>query len=262
MKVLFFGDIVGKPGRKAIAAVLPQLKEEVQPDIVIANVENIAHGKGITASTLAELTTAGIQIGTGGDHTFSKPEIIGLLQDEKIKLVRPANFPEAPAGVGQKTFQVSGKTIHVINLLGQFGMVRPIVESPFEAIQRLMKGPLPAADAILVDLHAEATSEKVAMGWYLDGKVSAVLGTHTHVPTADPRILPNGTAYVTDVGMVGLRDSSLGVDKDMAIQRFLTGTKVAFEIPEHGPVSVNAVLITIAEGTATAIERIYREIEV
>lgn len=262
MKILFFGDIVGKPGRKAVAAVLPQLRSELQPDVVMANVENIAHGKGITRSTLQELIVAGIDIATGGNHSFSKPDVLEIFATEPNILTRPINFPNVTAGRGEKMFEVSGKKVYVINLLGEWGMHIDRLENPFSVIERLLKKGLPDADAIIVDFHAETTSEKVMMGWYLNGKVSAVLGTHTHVPTADTRVLPGQTAYVTDIGMVGLRDSSLGVDKDLSLQRFLTGAKVAFEIPEHGIVAVNAVLITIESGRATAIERIYREITV
>lgn len=262
VRILFLGDIVGKPGRRAIIKILPQLKQEFQPDVVMANVENLAHGKGITSSTLKEIITAGIEIGTGGNHTFSKPEANELLAAEPNILVRPANLPAGTPGQGAKMFTVSQKKVFVINLLGQHGMKEGGVDSPFVIMKNLLDRGLPEADAIVLDMHAEATSEKVAMGWYLDGKVSAVLGTHTHVPTADARILPHGTAYITDVGMVGLRDSSLGVDKDLALQRFLTEQKVPHEIPESGIVAVNAVLVDISDQRATSIKKIYKEIEV
>ncbi len=262
MKILFFGDIVGKPGRKAIAAVLPQLRTELQPNVVMANIENAAHGKGITKSTLQDLIAAGIDIGTGGNHSFSKPEAREIYANEPNIVTRPINFPNETVGSGQKMFEVSGKKVYVINLLGEYGMHIDRLENPFSVMGRLLNKGLPTADAIIVDFHAETTSEKVVMGWYLDGKVSAVLGTHTHVPTADTRLLAKGTAFVTDVGMVGLRDSSLGVDKDLALQRFLTGTNVAFEIPEHGIVAVNAVLMTFTDGRAISMERIYREVTV
>lgn len=262
MKILFFGDIVGKPGRKAVTAVLPHLRQEFQPDVVMANAENIAHGKGITRNTLQDLIDAGVDIATGGNHSFSKPDVVEILASEPNILTRPINFPNVTVGRGEKMFEISQKKVYVINLLGEWGMHIDRLENPFTVMERLLKKGLPDADAIIVDFHAETTSEKVMMGWYLDGRVSAVLGTHTHVPTADHRILPKSTAYITDIGMVGLRDSSLGVDKDLSLQRFLTGTKVAFEIPEHGIVAVNAVLITIENGQATAIERIYREITI
>lgn len=262
IRILFIGDIVGKPGRKAVSALLPLLKQEYGPDVVMANVENLAHGKGMTTSTLGEMVTAGIQIGTGGNHTFSKPEANELLAAEPNILVRPLNMPAGTPGKGMKTFTVSGKKVVVINLLGQHGMNMEGVDSPFATMEQLRRQGLPEADAIIVDLHAETTSEKVCLGWYLDGLVSAVLGTHTHVPTADARVLPKGTAYITDVGMTGLRDSSLGVDKDISIQRFLTGQRLGNEIPDGGLVTFSAVLIDIDHGQATSIQPVYREISV
>lgn len=257
MTVLFIGDIVGKPARRAVAALLPDLIRELGVEFVIANVENLAHGKGLTASTLDEVVAAGVQAGTGGNHTFAKPEAKELFATEPNILVRPMNFPTGTPGQGQKVFQVGQKTVLVVNFLGEFGMKVPDVENPFAALQH-WNADHPTADAIIVDFHAEATSEKVNAGWYLDGKVAAVLGTHTHVPTADERILPHGTGYISDVGMVGLRDSSLGVDKDLTLQRYLTGRPAPHEIPDHGPIQFNAVLLHIEGNTCTKIERISR----
>lgn len=257
MKILFIGDIVGKPGRKAVSQLLPDLKKELGVEFVIANVENAAHGKGITASTLQELIDAGIDAGTGGNHTFSKPEANELYAVKNNILVRPMNAPAGTPGVGQKTFKVGQKTVMVVNFMGEFGMNLEGVENPFIAVQAWWNSK-PAADVIIVDIHAEATSEKVGFGWYLDGKVGAVLGTHTHIPTADARILPKGAGYITDVGMVGLRDSSLGVDKDLALQRFLTGQKAPNEIPDHGLVVFNAVLLELDGNSCTRIEPIVR----
>lgn len=262
MKILFIGDIVGKPGRKAVVALLPKLRQEYAIDVVVANVENLAHGKGITASTWQEMRTVGVDIGTGGNHTFSKPQAAELYSDQSQPLVRPFNLPPETAGQGSKVFTVSQKKVLVINLFGQHCMSFDPVDSPFQAMEALLKKGLPAADVSMVDIHAEATSEKVCLGWFLDGKVGLVMGTHTHVPTADLRILPGGTAYVTDVGMVGLRDSSLGVDKDAAIQRFLNGTKAPNEITDHGLVTFNSVLVEIRNGQAVAAQRIDREVEV
>ena len=261
MKILFIGDIVGKPGRKAVTQLLPDLKQELGVELVIANVENAAHGKGITSSTLKELTDAGIDVGTGGNHTFSKPEASELHAEQTSILVRPMNLAAGTPGVGQKTFKVGQKTVLVVNFIGEFGMNLVGVENPFAAVQAWWNS-APQADVIIVDIHAEATSEKVNFGWYLDGKVGAVLGTHTHVPTADARILPKGTGYITDVGMVGLKDSSLGVDKDMALQRFLTGQKAPNEIPDHGLVTFNAVLLTLDGQTCISIQPIVREVTV
>lgn len=262
MKILFIGDIVGKPGRRAVVALLPKLRREYKIDAVIANVENLAHGKGITASTWQEIRDAGVDIGTGGNHTFSKPQAAELYSDKSQPLVRPVNLSPETAGQGLKVFTVSQKKVLVINLFGQHFMSFDPVDSPFKAMADLLEKGLPKADVAVVDMHAEATSEKVCLGWYLDGKVSMVMGTHTHVPTADLRILPGGTAYVTDVGMVGLRDSSLGVDKDAAIQRFLNDTKAPNEIADNGIVTFNSILVEICNGKAIAAERIDREVEV
>lgn len=258
MRLLFLGDVVGKPGRRAVAALLPDLRRELAVDLVIANTENAAHGKGLTSSTWAELRQAGVDVSTGGNHTFSKPEAAVVHGQSDEPLVRPLNLAGAP-GQGEKTFQVGQKSVTVVNLLGQFGMNLPDVENPFITIQRWWQEHRPA-NVIIVDVHAEATSEKINLGWYLDGKVTAVIGTHTHVATADARVLPNGTGYITDVGMVGLRDSSLGVDKDLALQRFLTGQAAPNEIPETGLVGFNAVLFeSTGDGHCATFERLYRE---
>lgn len=261
VKILFIGDIVGKPGRRAVAQLLPGLKQELGVEFVIANLENAAHGKGLTSSTLQEIIDAGVQAGTGGNHTFSKPEAAVLHAAEPNILIRPINLPAGTPGVGQKTFTVGQKKVLVVNFIGEFGMSLEGVENPFVALERWWREH-PPADTIIVDVHAEATSEKVNFGWYLDGKAAAVLGTHTHIPTADARILPHGTAYITDVGMVGLRDSSLGVDKDLALQRFLTGRPVPSEIPDRGLVRFNAVLLDVDGNTGTRIEPIVRTVTV
>lgn len=261
VRILFIGDIVGKPARHAVTQLLPGLKKELGVEFVIANLENLAHGKGINASSLQEMITAGVDAGTGGNHTFSKPEANELYSAPDNILVRPMNMPVGTPGVGQKTFKVGQKTVMVVNFMGEFGMKVAGVENPFAAMQRWWNDH-PAADTIIVDMHAEGTSEKVNAGWYFDGKIGAVLGTHTHVATADARILPKGTGYITDVGMVGLRDSSLGIDKDLTLQRFLTGQKIQHEIPEHGVVSLNAVLLDLDGNICTSIAPIVRIVTV
>lgn len=259
MIILFIGDIVGKPARKAVSQLLPELRRELRVDLVIANVENLAHGKGITPSSWQEMRAAGVDVGTGGNHSFSKPEGKLLFADDAQPLIRPINFPPGSPGQGQKTFTVGQKKVLVVNCMGEFGIRYDDVENPFEALQHWWAH-RSAADAIIVDFHAEATSEKVNAGWYLDGKVAAVLGTHTHVPTADHRILPHGTGYITDVGMVGIKDSSLGVDKDITLQRFLTARPAANEIPEHGLVQLNAILLQLEGNRCISISPIVREI--
>jgi hypothetical protein len=254
MNILFFGDIVGRPGRRALAQELPKLRQQYQADVVLAQMENLAHGKGVTKSTLQEVIDAGVDIGTGGNHLFAKPEVHDLLNREPNILVRPANMDAALPGQGKKTFQVGQNSVTVINLLGEFGMPFAPVESPFVAAQRLLET-ISSNETVIVDFHAETTSEKTALGWLLDGRVSLIVGTHTHVPTADERILPNGTGFITDLGMVGLRNSSLGVDKDQALQRFLTGKKSSFDIPEHGPVVIHGLAATISRGRTTHLNR-------
>lgn len=258
MKILFIGDIVGKPGRASVAQVLPSLRKELKVDLVIANVENLAHGKGVTQKTWAEMQRAGVDVGTGGNHTVSKDDARMLLAAPETKLIRPANYADMP-GTGDVTVAVGDEKIRVLNLVGQAFMDEG-VPSPFKTADELLTA---KRGISILDMHAEATSEKVAMGWHLDGRVSAVIGTHTHVPTADSRILPGGTAYVTDAGMCGLRDGIIGVDREAIMPRFLSGEKKTHAIAEHGPVVFNAVLLDIDNtGRARTISRIDREVTV
>jgi len=250
IKILFFGDIVGKPGRQAIAKSIPELKKEFSPDLIMANAENLAHGTGLTSKTLKECQTAGIDFFTSGNHIWKKPEALQLLKDEQTPVIRPANFISDYPGSGYKKIAIGSENLVVVNLNGQV-----FIEEQFSNKD---------SKCLFVDFHAEATSEKVAMGWYLDGRVSAVIGTHTHVPTADEQILPQGTAYQTDVGMCGLKDSVIGVDKDIILNNFTNDQTRAHDISEHGLVVVNAVLVTIntETGKAVSCQRINREIKV
>lgn len=258
MKILFIGDIVGKPGRAIVAQLLPSLRKELKIDLVIANVENLAHGKGFTQKTWTEMQRAGVDVGTGGNHTVSKDDARMLLAEPDIKLVRPANYADMP-GSGECQIDVAGTQVRILNLVGQ-AFMDETVASPFKTADELL---MAKTGITILDMHAEATSEKVAMGWHLDGRVSAVIGTHTHVPTADSRILPNGTAYVTDAGMCGLRDGIIGVDREAIMPRFLTGEKKTHAIAEHGPAVFNAILLDIDDaGHARTITRVDREIEV
>jgi len=241
MKILFFGDIVGQPGRQAIKKILPQWQKKYQPDLVVANGENLAHGSGVTEKSLKEILEAGVDLVTLGDHTWDQKGTVDLLNNEQLPLIRPANFPPGLPGQGYRSVEVRTKKALVINLIGQVSMHEDY-DCPFRKADEILEEKSEEADIIIVDWHAEATSEKVCLGWYLDGRVSAVLGTHTHVSTADARILPQGTAYISDVGMVGVRDSSLGRDKETAIKRFLTQMNQRLEVAQ-GPVEVNAVLV-------------------
>lgn len=256
MRVLMIGDVVGKPGRRAVAALVPGLRKELALDIVIANGENAAAGKGLTVSTAKDLFDAGVDVITSGNHIWDQKDIIPYL-DGEAPVLRPANYPPGVPGRGLE--RCRGLT--VINLMGRTFMYE--IDDPFRIADRLLEGVEPGTP-ILVDMHAEATSEKTAMGWYLDGRVSAVVGTHTHVPTADPRILPKGTAFVTDTGMCGPLDSIIGVDPQPVIRKFLTGMPARFSVAESSRrVQFNAVLVDIDEATgkARSIERADREWE-
>lgn len=264
LTILFFGDIVGKPGRKALAAVLPDMKKELQPDLVVANAENIAHGVGITSKTMEECRQAGVDFFTSGNHAYKKPDVLNIFADPDAPLIRPANFLDQQAGDGSRTLTIGKMPLLMVNLNGQV-FIEEKFSSPFTAIDQILaKSQKANLAGIFVDLHAEATSEKVAFGWYVDGRVSAVIGTHTHVPTADETILPKGTAYITDVGMVGLKESVIGVDKDIILNNFTNTETTAHDIPEHGVCVIHAVQITIDPATrrATSIKRIYREVTI
>ena len=243
MKILFFGDIVGRPGREALREIIPQWKKKYQPDLILANGENLAHGRGITEKALKEILEAGVDLVTSGDHIWNQKGIVSLLEDKEIPLLRPANFPKGVPGQGARIIEIRTKKILVINLISRVFMHMDY-DCPFRRADELLEELAEETDGIIVDWHSQATSEKVALGWYLDGRVSAVLGTHTHIPTADARILPKGTAYISDVGMVGVRDSSLGADKEMALKMFLTQIPQKLEVAD-GPVEVNAVIVEI-----------------
>ncbi|MDP2684633.1 MAG: TIGR00282 family metallophosphoesterase [bacterium] len=264
LTVLFFGDIVGKPGRQAIVKLMPKLKKEYEPDLVLANAENLAHGTGVTEKTLSQMIEAGIDFFTSGNHIWSKPAIYELFNDPDIPLIRPANYSDDSPGKGYKILDVGDKKILVINIHGQV-FINEELSSPFKKIDEVLaECKNEKLNGIIVDFHAEATSENVAFGWHCDGRVSAVLGTHTHIPTADDRILPDGTAYQTDIGMVGLRDSVIGINKDIILNNFIEEKTQAHDIDEHGICAVNATLLKINPSTkqAISIDRIYREIEV
>jgi metallophosphoesterase (TIGR00282 family) len=254
MRILFIGDVVGKPGRDVVRSALGELRRAVSPDFVIANGENCAHGAGLTASSVKELFRAGCDVLTGGNHTLLRREINSKLETEP-RLLRPANYAVGTPGTGLGIYRAAdGSEIAVLNLQGRVFMGE--IEDPFQTADRILSGIGGRVKTVVVDIHAEATSEKIAMGWHLDGKVTAVVGTHTHVATADERILPGGTAYITDVGMTGPHDSVLGVEKEIILERFLTGRAVRFVVAE-GDVRMSAVLIEAdpETGSATSIRR-------
>lgn len=268
LKILFLGDIVGKPSREALIKILPDLKREYGVNFVIINGENASHGFGINKQSLNEILRAGVDVITSGNHIFDKKdEVIQLLQDKNIPLLRPLNYPSDIPGRGFEVFKKNNQKILVINALGRVFM-KGEANDPFRAVNEILKKyclrieekqDKEIVDAIIVDFHAEATSEKMAFGYYLDGKVSAVIGTHTHVQTADEQILDKGTAYISDVGMVGAKDSIIGIKKETILESFLMQYPKRSEIPENGLILVNCVLVEIKDnGLAESIFRIQK----
>ncbi|MCA1964829.1 MAG: TIGR00282 family metallophosphoesterase [Prosthecobacter sp.] len=257
LRLLFLGDVVGEPGRKAVATLLPVLKEELAVDFAIVNGENAAGGRGITPKIAIGLMRAGAAVITTGDHIWDQKEIIPFMIDEP-RLLRPINYPGSPPGQGSIVLETKKGRVGVINLQGRVFM-KEGMENPFSRIAEVVQEMRRETPVILVDFHAEATSEKVAMGWHLDGLVSAVIGTHTHVPTADERLLPKGTAYQSDAGMCGPMESVIGSEVQPVLERFHTALPTKFGVGK-GPVRVNGVLITVDAhtGRATAIERVAR----
>lgn len=255
MLVLAIGDIVGQPGRKAVHELLPQMRQQYRPDIIIANAENAAGGFGLTSAIARELIEDGVHVLTSGNHIWAQKDIIPEL-DSEMPVLRPLNYPPGVPGRG---YLITGQTM-VVNLMGRTFMSD--IDCPFRAMDKLLEEVKARPPVVIVDFHAEATSEKMAMGMYLDGRVSAVLGTHTHVGTIDSQILPRGTAYVTDIGMTGPADSIIGDDAESVLQRFLTGMPHRLSVGKGKPV-FNAILVKVdgKSGRAIAIERISRQLE-
>jgi len=255
MQILFIGDIVGRPGRRAVRELLPGLRKEYGVDLVIANAENAAAGFGITRDTVDELLECGIQLFTTGNHVWDKKEVLGFI-DDYPNLLRPANYAEGCPGIGHAVVKTAaGIPVAVVNLAGRVFM-HP-ADCPFRVAKSLVAGLRQQTPVIIVDVHAEATSEKQALGWFLDGEVSAVLGTHTHVQTADETILPGGTAYISDVGMTGPHNSVIGIEKEMIIDRFLTGMPCRFEVA-RGDVRLQGIVVGVdpQTGKAQSVRRI------
>lgn len=250
MQILFLGDIVGSPGREMVKEYLPLLKRKYRPDVVLANGENAAHGRGITENIAKELFEAGVHALTMGNHTWDNRDIFEWI-DREERLVRPANYPKGTPGRGLTYVKVQDTELAIINLQGRAFL--PPLDCPFETADRLVEQARKRTKYIFVDFHAEATSEKIAMGWHLDGKVSAVVGTHTHVQTADERILPKGTGYLTDVGMCGPQNGVLGMEKEAVLKKFLTQLPVRFEVAT-GPTQINAVCFTLDRGTGKTLK--------
>jgi 2',3'-cyclic-nucleotide 2'-phosphodiesterase len=248
-KILFFGDISGTLGRQGIKDTLAIWKKKYQADIVIANVENLAHNKGLTLKTMAEMDEAGVEIFTGGNHIWKKYELDKFAVETDYKIAAPSNDSRCPEKYKFQVVDVNGTDLAIINLNGQTFMENETtLSNPFKHIDRLLSQ-IPKNANIIVDMHAEATSDKRALGLYLDGRVSAVLGTHTHIPTADAQILEQGTGYLTDIGMVGAYPSVLGIKQEIIIEKFLTEAPIRHDLPTSGQIEVNAVLLEIDNKT-------------
>ena len=259
MKILAIGDIVGRPGRQAIKESLTELKTVHKLELVIANGENAAGGSGLTPAVVKEILSLGIDVITSGDHIWKKREVLDIV-DTETRLLRPANYPAGVPGKG--SLIVEGKSrvkIGVINLIGRVFMMP--LECPFKTVREEIDKIKKDTNIIIVDIHAEATSEKIALGWYLDGLVSAVVGTHTHVQTADEKILPNKTAYISDLGMTGPIDSVLGRRREQVLERFITGMPVRFQMADEN-IQLQGVIIDVnpKTGRANSIERIIKKL--
>ncbi len=260
MKILLIGDIIGRPGRVIVQRELMPLREQYAVDLVVANCENAAGGAGITPATADELFRAGVDVLTSGNHVWRKREAFELLKLEP-RLIRPANYPNGAPGTGSTIVEtLSGQKVGVLNIMGRVFM-EPL-DCPFRTAEREIARLTLVTPVIVVDMHAEATSEKVAIGWFLDGKVSCVFGTHTHIPTADERILPQGTAFITDAGMTGPYDSVIGRRVDQILERFLSNLPVRSDVAENN-VQLRGVLVEVdpATGKARSVERITRTLQ-
>jgi 2',3'-cyclic-nucleotide 2'-phosphodiesterase len=251
MRVLFIGDVVGGPGRRGLKAAMPVLRERHSPDLVIVNGENSAGGVGITEKTGRALFDAGADVITSGNHVYRHREAYDYL-DRAERVIRPANYPHANPGRGHVVVEAGGMRVGVINISGAVGL--QVARSPFHEVDSILERI--EADCVVVDFHAEVTSEKVAMGWHLDGRVAAVFGTHTHVPTADARVLPKGTAFISDVGMTGSRTSVLGVKPEQALAALITQMPVRFETAEEDVWVMAAVVEVNSRGLADSIEQV------
>lgn len=251
MRVLFIGDVVGSPGRQGLREAMPELRERHRPDLVIVNGENSAGGVGITERTARDLFESGAGVITTGNHVYRHREAYDFLEREE-RLVRPANYPQGNPGRGYTLVEAGGMRVVVVNLSGGVGL--RVARSPFDTVDAILERI--DADAAIVDFHAEVTSEKVAMGWHLDGRVAAVFGTHTHVPTADGRVLPGGTAFISDVGMTGSRTSVLGVKPEQALRSLITQMPTRFETADEDVWVMGAVVEVNQRGLADSFEQV------
>lgn len=254
MKILIIGDIVGIAGVKKVKEILPKVIKEKNIDFVIANGENSADGMGITSKIFKELQLAGVNVVTMGNHTWGKKDIFNIIDNKN--LLRPANYPKGVVGNNFGIYECKGKKIAVVNLIGRVDM-NVLSENPFIIVQDIINEIKDRSDAIIIDFHAEATAEKIAMGYHLDGKATCVFGTHTHVATADETILENGTAYITDIGMTGPKKSVIGMDSEASIKRFLTSLPERYKVSDDEEIICNGCILTLNSETCRA-EKIAR----
>ncbi len=255
---------MGRPGRQATKKFLPELKDKYDPDLTIANIENIAHGIGITKKTTEEIKELGIDVFTSGNHIFKKKDAYDIVARKDIRILRPANYPPEVPGKGYDVFEVRTNKVLVVNLMGRV-FIKEDFDCPFrkwQAIKEELGEDMPKIS--IIDFHAEATSEKAAFGLFVDGEVSAVIGTHTHVPTQDFKIMPGGTAYVSDIGMIGPVDSVIGVDKDIIIKQFLTQVQESQEVADKNQCEANAIYLEVDDktGKTKKIEKIYQTVDI
>jgi metallophosphoesterase (TIGR00282 family) len=263
VRLLYLGDVMGKPGRQVVSALLPKLRTQYKPDIIVAQAENVSHGKSITPQHMRELQAFGIDFFTGGNHTIERPATLSLLENPAEPIIAPLNQVGVESTWGTKTLQTTEGPLRFISLLGTtFPIVEPLASNPLQAIDQVL-AESDAKITTIVNFHGDFSSEKRVIGYYLDGRVAAVIGDHWHVPTADAMILPDGTAHITDVGMCGTLHSSLGVQKELIIKRWRDDAKGRNEMAEDGPFQLNAVLVTIdmKRGSATSIESINKIID-
>jgi 2',3'-cyclic-nucleotide 2'-phosphodiesterase len=260
-RIACFGDVVGRTGRAALRAACAQLRQEPGGIFIVANGENAAGGTGITGAVAEELLSGGVDLLTTGDHVWQNKEASEYLAKSAARCLRPANFVEGAPGVGWSVREEGPARIGVLNLIGRIFM-NPLVECPFKTARAVLDGPLKGCSIVVCDFHAEATSEKVALGRFLDGRVTLLVGTHTHVQTADEQVLPGGTGYITDLGMCGSSDGVIGMDGEVALSRFLTGRPFGYRLAKGGPAAAGVLArIDLASGKVVSIERICQRLE-
>ncbi len=258
IKIVAFGDIIGRPARRALKFIIPKIRKEYSPDIIIGNGENLAHNEGTTEKTLNEILSNGIDFVTLGDHAFDREnEMKRIFDSNSYPIIRPANYPPGTIGAGWKIIEINKHKIGILNLLGR-AYFRQIVDCPFRCADRAIKEIQKETNIIICDFHAEATSEKKAMGFYLDGKVSILYGTHTHIPTSDEQILPKKTAYLSDIGMIGPKNSVIGSNSEKSIKHFITQMPFDYEVSSDNNIEVNGIYAELdaASGKTLLFERI------